>query len=136
MFLTQSDKGFASLTCFMAFLAHFFAQFVYKKIIMTAQKSLFLEGLPINTTYHLPLTAYHLPLTTYHLLLTAYGLPLTTYYLPLTTRDGQAAQKLKKLKPQPSSFELEFWTCPERDSSLNSKSGSELYDLNHLILSF
>ena len=44
MFLTQSDKVFASLTCFMEFLAHFFAQNCYYKI-MTVQKNWFLEGL-------------------------------------------------------------------------------------------
>ena len=44
MFLTQSDRVFASLTCFLAFLAHFFAQNLVKKI-MTAQKNLLLEGL-------------------------------------------------------------------------------------------
>ena len=34
-------------------------------------------------------------------------------------RDGQNAQKLEKLEPQPSSFELEACPCPE--------SGSEFY---------
>ena len=28
-------------------------------------------------------------------------------------RDGEAARKLKKLDPQPSSFDLEAWTSPE-----------------------
>ena len=34
------------------------------------------------------------------------------------SRDGQAARKLKKLEPQPSSFEPKAWTRPEWDSSL------------------
>ena len=38
MFLKQSDKVFANLTYFMAFLAQFFGQKILLKKIMTAQK--------------------------------------------------------------------------------------------------
>ena len=47
MFLTRSDKDLPIFTCFMAFLANFFAQKINYKI-MTAQKKLLLEGLVLS----------------------------------------------------------------------------------------
>ena len=57
MFLTQSDKILASLTCIMAFLAHFFAQFFYLKN-MTTQNKMLLEGLVVSGLLGLPSHKY------------------------------------------------------------------------------
>ena len=47
MFLTQSDKVFENYTCFMIFLAHFFAQ-NFKLKMLTAQKNWLLEGVAVK----------------------------------------------------------------------------------------